>query len=239
MSVLLDVLLLAVFIGFVSAAWRRTPLAALLSVVAVSAAALSAFFLSFPLGDWLSQTVVAPRVEQRAANDLADLVSAPHLSSGRETVAAIDVAALVLADTEPYRQIVDAYGAHALVLRRLAKTGDADSAVRILEELTAPYAQALSRSLAFCVAFLLLWLVIRLLLRCIENNLAPPRPPAGLRRGISLVCGAVTGGVFLMAVTIACEFLRPCWSGESVSLWAGMFDRAALYQLLTKVNPLV
>ena len=239
MSVLLDVLLLAAFIGFMAMAWRRTPLASLLSAAAVLAALVSAFFLSFPLGGWLSNAVVAPRVEQWAANDLADLVSAPHLSSGRETVAAIDVAALVTADSAAYRQVVDTYGANALTLRRLAEAGGENMAVRILEALAAPFAEALSRSVAFFAAFLLLWLVIRLLLRCIENNLAPPRPPTGLRRAVSLMGGAVAGCGFLMALTVACELLRPCLGGAAASLWAGMFDHAAVYGLLVRITPLV
>lgn len=77
MSLVLDIVCLLLLVGGFAVGWSRSPLSSGLTLFSAAVALTGAFFLSVPAGSWVSETLVAPLVEQSAANELADMVSAP------------------------------------------------------------------------------------------------------------------------------------------------------------------
>ncbi|MBO5797144.1 MAG: hypothetical protein J6R77_02230, partial [Clostridia bacterium] len=140
MSFLLDIVLIGVLALIVVMYGKRSIFSALCGLLSVALAAVGAVLLTGTVAAPLADYVVAPLVEQSAANELADMFSAPHLSGGRETVAALPLGELVAEQPEAYKQLLAHYSVQPEAV--VAAYEQSPTSETVLVALTADYAAA-------------------------------------------------------------------------------------------------
>lgn len=234
MSLILDLVCLLLLAGGFAFGWSRSPLSSGLTLLSAVLALTGAFFLSIPAGEWISETVVAPQVEQSAANELADMVSAPHLSSGRDTVRDLPLPDMARENAAPFSRLVGRYGAQEDQVLTAAENG----AEAVLLAITSGISLAISRSLVFIALFLMLMLAVRLLCRrLVEQNLPPPSRKPGWRRVSSGLLGMLTGLALIYVLSAALGIFLPYAPSDSLVFPQGLMERTDLCRYLNICNP--
>ena len=105
MGILLDILCIGLLAASAVVFAQKSVSSSLLSLGALLLALTAAFLLSLPLGA-AGRPLIAPTVEKNAAYRLADLFSAPHLATGRETVEALDFDELIQTNPPDRKSVV-------------------------------------------------------------------------------------------------------------------------------------
>lgn len=212
---------------------RRSISSSLLSLASWFLALCLGAALALPLAALAGPKWVAPHVERAAANSIADMFSAPHLSTGRETVAELDVQGLVEENPPAFAKLLHHYGASIEELR--AMPSDSASA-DYLAAITREYAAALSRSVLYAVLFTAFFLLARLAARRIELNLVPPAPLRGARRLIPAAIGLAVGWIAVLSLSVLLEWLLPYVGRDAVFFTEEMLKDAGFYQILNQIN---
>ena len=234
MSLVLDIVCLLLLVGGFAVGWSRSPLSSGLTLFSAAVALTGAFFLSVPAGSWVSETLVAPLVEQSAANELADMVSAPHLSSGRETVAELPLSDMARQNAAPFARLVGRYGADEAEVLSAADNGS----LAVLLAITSGISLAISRSAVFLVICLLLMLLVRMLCRrLVEQNLPPPSRKSRWRKLVSALLGALTGLVLVYTLSAALGMFLPYAPADSLVFPRSLMEQTDLCRYLNLLNP--
>ncbi len=236
MSFLLDLLCAALMILLIVVVGRRPVSSALLTMASLLAALPAAFFLSLAVSLPAADVLVAPLVEKRAANDLADLFSAPYLKTGRETVAGLDFTQLLESRPEAFVNRVEKYGAD---IEEAAAAYREGGSAALLEAVTRGYCRALSRAAVFLAAYLLLAFLFRFICRRIENNLPPPPKQRLSRRVGSFAAAAVCAVTAVMALGVVLEAAIPYLEHGSVIFSTDALRGSVIYEYLNRINPFV
>lgn len=235
MSFLLDVFLVGLLV--VEIVWyaRRTIFGAASGLVALALAAFAAFFLVGPLSPVLSSTVVTPLVEKTAANQLADMYSAEHLSSGRETVAVLPLGELVGEQPDAYVQLLEQYNVEPDAVLSAYQTSP--SSETVLVALTAARAEAVSKAVVFLVLTVVLRLLFGLIAGRIEDNFPPPPRYHGVKKAIPAVLGALAGVIVLWVAVAVFSWVVPVMQGQILFLSEEILQTADGFSLLRQINP--
>lgn len=234
MSFVLDVCLLVILLAAVALYARRSIFGALTGVTALAVAATAAALLTGTVSPAAESAVTAPLVERAAANELADMYSAPHLSSGRQTVAALPLGELVERQPEAYLQLLDEYSVAPQEVA--AAYAASPSAETVLLALTGARSAAMAQSLVFMVLTAVFTLVLRLIAQRVEQNFPPAARYRGLRRLAPGALGALAGLVALWAVVAVLDWLVPTVQGQIWFLSEEMLDGADWFCLLRRTD---
>lgn len=237
MSFLLDLLCAALMVLVVLALVKRPVSAALLTTLCFAAALTAGFFLSKPLSKYAADYVMAPIVEKQVGNDLADMFSAPHQDTGKETVKDLSFDWMLENRPTPFVNLVDKYGADMEAVA--AAYYRQNAAVDLLTAVTAGYCEALSHGLVFLVLFLLCFALFRFITKRIENNLPPPHKMHTPQRLISLLLGCVCAVMVIFAVGILLETVVPYLEYDSVIFSVESLRSSFIYKYLNLINPFV
>lgn len=237
MSFLLDIILMGVLALIVVIYAKRSIFSALSGLVSVAVAAVAAVLLTGVLAAPLSDYVIAPLVEQSAANELADMFSAPHLSGGRETVAALPLGELVSEQPEAYRQLLAYYSVEPETVGAAWAASQTSEAV--LVALTAEYAAAFSRSGVLLLLTLVFSLLLRLIAQRIEQNLPPVRRYHGFKRLLPGLIGVAAGLLWSWVIATVIHWVVPVTAGQIFFLTPAVLRQTDWYRLLWWSNPLL
>lgn len=232
MGILLDILCIGLLAASAVVFAQKSVSSSLLSLGALLLALTAAFLLSLPLGA-AGRPLIAPTVEKNASYRLADLFSAPHLATGRETVEALDFDELIQTNPPAFQKILDRYGADIGTLRSLPETHDSAA---VLDAVTGRYSRTLSRAVSYAVLFWLVFLVGKLVQKRVEGGLVPPPPLRGARRLIPPALGLLAGLLWIFSLAVLLEWLVPVMGRDSVVFSEDMLKSASFYQILNQIN---
>jgi uncharacterized membrane protein required for colicin V production len=236
MGFLIDGVLILVLVLVVVWSARQTISSALFSLLAGIAAVAVAFFASAPLSVFPAEQWIAPAVERRVANDLADMVSAPHLDTGRQTVASLPLDEMLREQPAPYLELLERWGAQPDAVRRAYQ--QQHSPVAALTAVTDGFCRATARAGTFFALALVLFVLLRLLLRRVEMNLPPPARYAPIQRAIPALIGVARGLLVLFALVTVLEWVLPYCGDRLPALDSSSLSTADVYNLLRRFNPL-
>ena len=179
--------------------------------------------------------LVRPSGEQTAANELADMVSGEHLSTGRETASHLNLTRLMQDQPPAFTEWVERY--HADLSEATQAYNNRHNGSDLLIEVTEGYSLALSRSGCFAVLWVACVLLLLLIARRIELNMAPPSVrTTGAKIGAPLL-GALTGVLIVMGLTVLLEWMVPYMSGRSLLFPTNMLTAGTAYPILKYINP--
>ncbi len=235
MSFLLDVVLIVLLLVVAWIYANRSIFAAAASVIAALIAIVAAVLLTGVLSAPLCTHVVAPLTEQVAANEFADMYSAPHLSGGRETVAALPLGELVAEEPEAYRQLLDRYAVSAEEVAAAYEASPLPETV--LVTVTAPFADALSRAAVFVLLSVTFTLVLQIVWRQIEQNFPPRRRYRGFKRLVPWLIGLAGGLLWCWVAAAVISWLVPTLAGRSLWLTPEVLAATDWYSLLKWTDP--
>ncbi|MCI8553378.1 MAG: hypothetical protein HFJ80_00330 [Clostridiales bacterium] len=234
MSLVLDILALVLVAGVALSRLNRSVLSSALTLLSVLLALAGSFFLSQPSGELLADHLVTPAAEKMAANELADMVSAPHKSSGRETAAELPLEDMTWEWSVSFERLCGQYGVSRAEVEAAAPEGP----LAVLAAITAGFSGAFSRSVSMAVLFIVLLVLVRLLLhRIVEQNLPPPAHPTAFKRLASAFLGALTGLTVLLAFLTALALFLPRSPAESLLFSPSLIERTDLCRFVQVINP--
>ena len=237
MSFILDVSLILVLLIVVWISAKRSIFSSLSGAVAAIVAVTASLFVAVAFAPTVSQHVVTPIVERHAANELADMFSAPHLSNGRDTVRQFLVHDLVYEEPEAYVQLLKFYNVSAEEVREAYRTDPGPDAV--LTALTADCINRFSLAIAFAVSAAAIYIVLCLIARRIEENFPPQRRYRGLRKTVPALVGIVSGFVWCWAAAQVLGLVLPAISGMQMFFTPEVLSRTDIYAALTAWDPFV
>ena len=237
MYFVLDIICVLIIIGMVIRFWSSALSSVLLRGLCVLLGLVIAVFATAPLADVADTVLVRPTVERSAANDLADMVSGAHRSSGRETAEKLELTQLIKDQPPAFVEWVERY--HADPATAVAAYNKQHSGEALLVAVTGGYCVALSKSGTFAVLWVVTVLILLLIARRIELNMAPPtRRTTGAKIGAPLL-GALTGIFVVMGLAVILEWLVPYLSGHAILFADNMLTAGTVYPILKFVNPFV
>ena len=235
MSFLLDLIFAAVIIGMVLVWWNHAVSTSLFSLLSLFLSLTLAFFLSIPLSAPVVDGVLGPGIRASAANDLADLFSAPHLSSGEETVAQLSFDQMLREAPAPFVEVLESYGADLEQVRESYAASPEPETV--LREVTDGFAAALSRSLCFAVLWVALGILIKLITRRIEGNMRPPARLRGLKRAIPPLVALAAAVVVIWGMSLPLRWMLPYLVAQDILFSETTLDSSFFYHFLNFLNP--
>lgn len=235
MSFLLDLIFAAVIIGMVLVWWNHAVSTSLFSLLSLFLSLTLAFFLSVPISIPVADAVLGPGIRASAANDLADLFSAPHLSSGEETVAQLSFDQMLWEAPAPFVKVLDAYGAD---LERVREAYDASPEPEsLLKAVTDTFIRDLSRSLCFAVLWVALGILIKLITRRIEDNMRPPARLKGVARVLPSLIALASSVAVIWGISLILQWMLPYLAARDILFNETTLDSSFFYHFLNFLNP--
>lgn len=235
MGFLLDFVCVVILAAAVLAYMRKPLFSAGLSCGVAALALVLSFFVSQPLSV-LARPLLARGVEQQAAQRLADLYSAPGLSSPEETVKALDLTQMVVENPPAFQQVLDYFGVDIKELWALPLPYDS---VEVLHTLTDGYIQVLSRSIVCAVLLLVCFLLGKAAARRLELERPPQPSPKGGRMALSAAIGLAAGLIWIFALACVLQWLAASVGAHFLLLSRQTLESASLYQILNQINPFI
>lgn len=237
MSFLLDVALIGLLVLIVVIYAKRSIFAAFSGLLSVAVAAVGAVLLTGTVAAPLADYVVAPLVEQSAANELADMFSAPHLSGGQETVAALPLGELVAEQPEAYKQLLAYYSVEPETMTAAWAANPIPETV--LVTLTADYAAAISRAGVLVILTVAFSLLLRFIARLVEQNFPPARRYRKFKKALPALLGVGAGLVWSWVAATVIHWVVPVIAGQVLFLNPEVLYATDWYRLLWWSNPLL
>lgn len=235
MYFVLDIVCVLIVIGMVIRFGSSALSSVILRGLCVLLGIVIAVFATAPLAQVGNAVLVQPVVERSAANELADMVSGTHRATGRETAEKLDLAKLLQDQPPAFVEWVQRY--HADVPTAVAAYNRQHSGEALLTAVTGGYCLALSKSGSFAALWVVSVLILLLIARRIELNMAPPTyRTMGARIGAPLL-GAAVGVLIVMGLTVILEWLVPYLGGHTILFPADMLTAGTVYPILKYVNP--
>ncbi len=238
MGALLDILCVVLLVVAVVSFAQKGIASALLSLAVLAVTFLGAYLLSFPVG-LLAEKLVAPPVETKVANRLADMFSAPHLGSARETAGALDaekVAALIEENPPAFAELLAHYGAQR---QEILEMPVADIPAELPAMIAWRYVRSVAMSVSFGVLFVLLFIAGKLLQRGIEGRMRPAARLYGAKRALPPFIGLAAGLVMVLVLSVPLSWLSPTVGADSVVFSPEALKDAGIYDFLHFFNPII
>ncbi len=237
MSFLLDLICIAIVVG-VALSCRTRPISSVLfSLLSLMAALVAGAFLTKPAAALLSNHVVQPLMENTIAGELADMFSAPHLSTGKDTVQELPVEELLIKRPVAFDKLLAKYGADYDSVR--AAYTQSPEPYTLLMSIAGGFSLGLSSGAAFFTLFLFLLLLARFITRRIEENLPPPKRVKGFRRSLPLLAGVLYGIGFVWALVLLLEWIVPYLSGVTLFFDTNSLLQTNIYAFFKKFHPII
>ena len=235
MYFVLDIICVLIIVGMVIRFWSSALSSVLLRGLCVLLGIVIAVFVTAPLAEVGNAVLVQPVVERSAANDLADMVSGTHRASGRETAEKLDLNQLIKDQPPAFIEWVERY--HAKPADAVAAYNKQHSGEALLVAVTGGYCKAISKSGTFALLWVVFVLILLLVARRIEMNMAPPTHRSLGNKIASPLIGAVIGILIVMGVTVMLEWLVPYLSGHVLLFASDMLTAGTVYPILKFINP--
>lgn len=237
MSFLLDLICIAIVVGVALSCRTRSISSVLFSLLSLMVALVAGAFLTKPAAALLSNHVVQPLMENTIAGELADMFSAPHLSTGKDTVQELPVEELLIKHPVAFDKLLTKYGADYDSVR--AAYTQSPEPYTLLTSIAGGFSLGLSSGAAFLTLFLLFLLLARFITRRIEENLPPPKRVKGFRRSLPLLAGVLYGIGFVWALVLLLEWIVPYLSGVTLFFDTNSLLQTNIYAFFKKFHPII
>lgn len=220
--------------------FKSSIMAVAVKAACVILSAALAVLVSIPCAGLVNNWFVTPSVERRAANELAEKVSAESKATGRETVKGLDLDAIIKERpedcTDGFVEWVKAYDGNIETACFEYKHSGAET---MLVNLTEPLCRNISRAVAYVALWIVFFAVLRILVWKFEWNSAPKQRQRGDYRNVfPPLLGAVYGIFIVWGLAVALEWLVPAIDGMVPLLKGGMLDNGAFYPIMQVCDPL-
>ncbi len=235
MGVLLDGVIVLLVIVCLVVWWDRAVSSALFSLLSIAAALSASVLFTFLLSSPVADHVFRPSVSRAAAYELADLVSAPHLDTGEETVKAISFEWMIEEGPAPFVEVLHKYGSTLDEVRE-AYTLSPESET-VLKVVSRGMADMLAKVSLLAVFWVGLGVLFRWATRRIENNLRPAKRLKGIRRLWPLLAALAVAVVIVWGGSLMLAWAVPYLETHTLLLTQDMLDSAQIYTILNWINP--
>lgn len=230
MSLVLDVILVAIFAAFVFAAAKRGFMKALLELVAV----VAALFLAYQLSPVVSQSIYDGFVEEKIVASVQEqLDKAPNASKLSE-----NIEVTVNAIPEFFTKAAESVGVDMeKVKSSVINSADLDSS-NMAQDLTEKVAKPVVTGILTVLLFVLLAVILLIVLRIIADMLAKlfKIPIAKtVNRALGGVLGAVKG---VLVVVLICTVLKLLFAGGDGEISEAV-SNSYVIGLLDNINPFI
>lgn len=216
--------------------FKSSSMAVLIKAACVLLSAALAVLVSIPCTAPVNNWIVTPAIERRAANELAEKVSATPKANGRETVKSLELDALI--DDRPvgFVEWVKKYDGNVDDVCFEYKHSGAET---MLINLLKGTCRKIARAAAYAVLWLVFFIVLRVLVWKFEWNSAPKERKRGdFHNVFPPLFGAIYGLFVVWGLAVALEWLVPAIDGMVPLLKGGMLDNGAVYPFLQWCDPL-
>ena len=236
MYFVLDIVCVLLVAAFVVRFFKSAINAVLMKVACVLFSALLAVFVSIPCASFANNLIVAPAMEKAAANRLADMVSAPHKATGRETAKSLNLDDLVTDRPPAFLDWVERYHGDVDTVCFAYRSSDAQT---MLVNLVSPLSRRAARGVSYVILWIACFAVLRYFAWRLERNSAPKTRKRGdAKNAIPPLLGAVYGICVVWGLSVALEWLVPPLAGRVPLVSVEMLTKGAVYPILRACNPL-
>lgn len=235
MGFLIDILLLGLLAAVVAIYARRSVFAAGFGALVAAISVVTALFVT-PLLAPMAQTLVRPSVEKSVAASLADMHSAPHAATPEQTVASLPLGDLIAEKPEGYLHLLEEYGVAAETVE--AAFLASPQPMTVVHTVAEGVAAAITETLVFLVLAVAVAVLLRFIVRRIEQNLPPLRRYRGFKLVLPALFGVLAGLIWSFAVVLLLSRLVPAVAGKAVMFTPTTLKNADWYSLLERINPL-
>lgn len=236
MYFVLDIVCVLILAGGMIRFWKASIPAVLIKAACVLLSAAIAVVASIPLTAVTNNFIVAPIMEKSAANRLADMVSADHKATGRETAAGLDLDELVNDCPPAFTDWVDRYHGDLATVCFAYRSADAKS---MLVNLLSPLTHKVSRAASYLILWILVFLVLRYFVWRLEwNSSPPPRKKGDKKNAVPPLLGLLYGICIVWGIVVALQWLVPAFDGIAPLIKINMLTDGAVYPVLRIVDPL-
>ena len=236
MYFVLDVVCVLIMAVCVARFMKASIPAALIKTACVLLSAAVAVVASIPCAVLVEKVAVAPMMERSAANALADMVSAPHLDSGRETAKQLNLDELVTDCPPAFEKWVERYHGDVPTVCYRYRSTDAEN---MLVTLLSPQTQKVSRALSYLVLWILIFLLLRYFVWRLELNSAPPQRKRGDRKNlIPPLIGLLYGVSVVWGIAVLLQWMIPPLDGIVPLASVDMLTKGAVYPIMRLIDPL-
>ncbi len=216
--------------------FKSSSMAVIIKAACVILSAALAVLVSIPCTSPVNNGIVTPAIERRAANQLAEKVSAEPKTNGRETVESLDLDALVRTRPVGFVDWVKEYDGD---LEAVCFEYEHSGAKTMLVNLVKPICRDIARAVAFLALWIVLFAVLRFLVWKFEWNSAPKQRKRGdFHNVFPPILGAFYGVFVIWGMAVALEWLVPSLDGMVPLLGGEMLDNGAVYPFLQWCDPL-
>lgn len=236
MSFLVDIVLIGILLAVATAYARKSIFAAGMGTLATAVAIVAALFLTPFAAKPVAEYALTPLVERTVAEELADMHSAPHLSSVEATVAPLPLGDMIAEQSEGYVHLLEKYHVSSEAVKDVWYTEKTGAAV--VRCIAAPLTAVLSETGVFLLMCLVLTLILQLIVRRVEQNLPPLRRYRGIKRAIPCVFGVLCGLLWSWAVITVLARVVPQTAQQLVFLTPEVLEQTDWYRWLHSINPL-
>lgn len=226
MSVVLDVIIVAVFVIALVWSVKRGFIKAMTGLVSFIAAIAVALWLSAPVARWAYNTLVAPSVSAALEQVQTD--------AGQS--AAMSADAMLEGMPDGIRSILASVGITSgdALTAKLSPDGSGALIDRVMTDIIEPTATALIRMIAMLLLFLLTSFIVSLLLKAVDKVFKLPLLK-GINRTLGFIPGVLNGVVSVLLAVVIIQVL--CSLGVLVT--PEQIENTVVLSRLTAINPLV
>lgn len=236
MSFLVDIVLIGILAAVVTVYARKSIFSAGMGTLATAVAIVAATVLAPLAAPPVAAYTVTPFVEKTVAGEIADMHSAPHLSTAGETVAALPLGDMITERSDGYLHLLSKYHVTPEAVETVWRTEG--SGVAVVRCIAAPLAAVLAETAVFLLLCLVLMLVLQLIVRRVEQNLPPLRRYRGIKRAVPLLFGVLCGLLWSWVAAAVLARVVPQTAEQLVFLTPEVLEKTDWYRWLQSVNPL-
>lgn len=227
MELVLDFLCVAALVLFCVGHRKHALFSSGSAVISYVLALVLAILISAPLGTVVDKQIVSEPLQSHAAKEIADMYSAQHKDTPADTLQGVPMSEMLTEQASPFSEMAGKYQQSVRSLWHVYQQGGEQA---FLDALTGGMSYAVSRSIVFAVAFVLLAVLFRLVSKRIESNLPLRTKQKGWHRLVSMVFGLIVGLVMVETAALILSWIVPYGAGAVLFLDNDAWQRSMVYQ---------
>lgn len=236
MKIILDVFVFVALVFAVFQGLRRNLLRCLVSYVTLFLVAAMVTVVSVPVSSFTAGLVV-PGQERKAANQLADMFSAPHQKDGMDTVKELDLRKLILERPAGFTDLCGRYHVDmddlAVYLESFNESDTAAFNQQVLKDIVTPY----SKTAGYIYTFLFLFLLLSVLVRVLYMRYGSFKYPRKENKAMCVVLSLLTCVLYLSIAALLLNLAAPYLTGSnSAAFPQGFVQDTVLFQFFSQYN---
>ena len=232
MSLILDIIILALFIIFVTNGVKKGLVKSLLGMGVTIIAAIIAMNFSAPLAGYFRTTVVYTSLTENLNGKIGEYVN--------ESMNEDKLSELIEAAPDGVVSILEGFGTDIEAVRQqltdIIASGEENVAAKLSDYIVTPAAETISNALAILLLFVVSVLLLNLALYILDIIFKLPVLNFANKLG-GFVVGAVLALIFSFVFCTVVEIALPYLPGAGISIDADTTANTMLYSKISEINP--